>query len=631
MVKSFSSALKLCSISLLFNTIVGFGAYTPKSIKGKYNADYIDYNFYYGADSGSGKGWMPKLAYHYSGCDSGNMEAGILGVRRSMVPSSMVDGNGDLYALSVCNYANYGPIYSLRKYCYSEGSISVKIVKYYPWGVASDDKNPVVGYEPYFDEAYGHDENFFRKCFHNVFQPCIFQELETAENVMVFHHNPIVRFIGSNWSTKTDFEGGVVISFNKSSLTRTGYYRDSPDNDNLLYNGYTLVNYGLNDVKSFVNHSGNYQGFLSSTGHYWCWLFHPHSPNDSIAASDAPVSLSDEDAGIHCIRYDTSTFARKGTAEVVATGSAGLNSSVEILPRFFKIGDYVYFATIKNGLWFNLHRIMPNQGDTDSVGTLETLGQFIMDAYVETISRAHSYAPYGWDFCILEEDGSPSTGESSASTGKILCTFFLGGGGNYITNMGSGHNWTSTYVSWTYNNAAGVLASYHFSGTNVGSCASIAYAQNAIYVTDYARASEEYVGIEDTEKTDEYRLYLNSHKIVPYTSPSGKHYMIFAYCYPGKKQHLYLGYAPYFIDSGYNVRLLTKTVFKAAGNNGWGDSFSLFTNCTRIISMDLKAGHLWITFTRDTGVDTTGLPTSERVAAGHYKYFHILVEDLIQE
>ena len=144
-----------------------------------------------------------------------------------------------------------------------------------------------------------------------------------------------------------------------------------------------------------------------------------------------------------------------------------------------------------------------------------------------------------------------------------------------------------------------------------------AYAQNRIYVTDFKRESGNFVDINDTSKTDLYRLYLNTHKMVPYTSPSGKHYLIYAYCYPGKKKYLYLGYAPYYIDSNHEVRLGTKFEFKKSGDSGWGETITGLDSCSRIHSMDLKNGHLWITY----GISDD---TSCRC-------FHIRVSDLIRE
>ena len=54
------------------------------------------------------------------------------------------------------------------------------------------------------------------------------------------------------------------------------------------------------------------------------------------------------------------------------------------------------------------------------------------------------------------------------------------------------------------------------------------------------------------------KVLMDGHPLINiyiYTAPSGRHYMIFAYCYPWKTQQLYLGYAPYIIDSDHNVKV----------------------------------------------------------------------------
>ena len=600
-------------------------AYEHSSLAGKYQTGIIDFNFYYKHDDAGG-GWMPKLADYYGGRNNGDA---ILGLRRSIVPSAMVDWNGDLYTISLYEFKSYGPGFQVNKFHCSNGMIEKDGHVYHPFWDAFDDKDPAIGYEPYFG-GNTYDACFFKNGFHNVLNPCIVQEVETPSAassiyIRIFHLIPAVRLIGSHYTSRSDFEGGFWMKFAKNNLSNRVNWRT--DNRGRLNWTAPVINYGRSNVKSFANHPGHYQGFHLESSPYRSWIFHAWCGDWNIAGSDA-VNLDDENCGINCIRYSSSQHYKMGEADVTAQGGAGINSTVTILPRFIKVGSYVYFGTIANGFWFFLRRITPNQADDDNVGTLEQVGAFRTDCYVETTSRAHTWAPYGWDFCILEKDGSPSTASSSGSD-KILCLFCLSGGGSY-SSLTSGYNWSSTYVNWTLNYAAGVITSRYFNSTGLDAV-SYAYPQNTIYVTNHTRASNTYVNIKDTSKSDEYRLYLNSHKMVPYTSPSGRHYLIYAYCYPGKKTHLYLGYGQYIVDSNYNVRLLTQTEFKAAGNSGWGDSFGAFTDCTRIISMDLKNGHLWITFSKETGIDATGQSLENRQAAYHYNYFHILVTDLIKE
>ena len=585
----------------------------------------IDYNFYYRHNNGGG-GWMPKLADYYGGRNNANA---LLGLRRSIVPSTMLDWKGDLYTVSLNQFTDMGPQFAMSRLHCSNGVIELTQKVYHSFWEGFDDKNPTVGNEPYFS-GNTYDDRFFKNCFHNVLNPCILQEVETptvigSTNLRIFHYIPTVRLIGSHWTSRTDFEGGLWFMVLKSDF----YNRINIGRDNRGWLAWyaTIINYGRSSSASFAHQPGNYQGFQLESNPFREWIFYPYCVNWQIAGSDS-INLSDENCYMACSRYNGADHSKMG--DVTFSASNGLNSNVAILPRFFKIGNYVYFATIANGYFFWLYRIIPSQSADNNVGTIEKVGSFLTDCYVETTSRGHSNAPYNWDFCILELDGTPSTA-SSMGADKILCVFGLGGGGNY-TGMTESYNWSSTYVNWTYNNAGGVIGSFYFNSTDtVNNNRVCVYAQNTIYVTDHARAAGEYVGLADISKSDEYRLYLNTHKMVPYTSPSGKHYLIYAYCYPGKKQHLYLGYAQYIIDSNHQLRLLTKCEFKGSGNNGWGDSFGRFTDCSRIISMDLKAGHLWITWVKDTGIDATSLSEANRMAAGHFDYFHILVSDLIPE
>ena len=92
----------------------------------------------------------------------------------------------------------------------------------------------------------------------------------------------------------------------------------------------------------------------------------------------------------------------------------------------------------------------------------------------------------------------------------------------------------------------------------------------------------------------------------------------YCYCYPGKKKQLYLGYAPITIDANNKVHLMTKCEFKSPDTSeNWGDSFGEFTSCARIISMDCKKGHLWITWLNATD--------------SSYKCFHMQAKDLVGE
>ena len=568
----------------------------------------IDYNFFYRV-SASGCRWMEQLAGYYTGLGSS-----ILKVRRNIVPSAMVDWDyGELFTVSLHDFGVNGPVFRLSKIGCWDGEVRIdRTMDYEPWKWAYGREDVNLNPIPWLlKQQYGvwvsdlDSETRYSVGFHNALQPCILAELNASDwLIQVVHYIPTRSMARQIVSDLADFEGLYRISFAKSDLSvtrRAGINRSGSNN---------YLDWGIVARNSIATPAaGNFQGFEFTSNPYYSWIFHMWYNNSCL--------------GCQCLRCSTVEFDQRGSL-VFFSANGGLGSSV--VPRFYKVGSYAFWVLVDGYNLFPCRTVL-NQADNNAVGDTGCPGNCFTDIYTETTSWGHTSGPYNYDFCILELDGTPTT-SSSPDGDKIVCVFGLGGGGSY-TAMTASYNWSSTYVNWTYNYAAGVICSRrYFSLDNSGMKA---FAQNVIYVTDHTRASGQYVQPSDTSKTDEYRLYLNTHKIVPYTSPSGKHYLIYAYCYPGKKQHLYLGYAQYIIDSNYDLRLLSKCEFKGPGNNGWGDSFDRFTDCSRIISMDLKKGHLWITWVKDTNTDATGQSEANQIAAGHFDYFHILVSDLIPE
>ena len=610
-------------------------AYEPVTLKDKYQTGIIDFNFYYKSGNPGG-GWMQKMKEFY-----GNS---VLNVRRSLVPGSMVDQEGKLYTVSLQYFDGDGPNFRLSKFFDTGNGIGSTVVYYSPWLWAYETANLNLGATPHFG-AKTSDENWFRRGFHNTLNGCIFQEVEREEKgnsyIYIFHHIPTYRLIGTNYNNFADGEGGLLLRFEKLRLNNEALNEglkkiDKGGNANRLFWG--LLGYRYNCADSswrFPKHEGNFHGFrLENNLHFFHFC---RMPGDGYSDSSIYERLSGE---THYIRYGINDFVNekmKTIREDMGQTSSG------IIPRFFKVGKYVYFATLE-GYWIRLYRLDTYLND------IQMLANNYIDYCLERSSAVHaegSYAGYFFDFCLLETDGSPIKLSSSSDTEnsdtensdteKILCVFGLGGGGEN-TSMTSAYNWTSNGLSWGHENIAGVLSSVllpakggTLENAGNGALGLGPWAQNTIYVTDLKRGSGDCVSIDENSKGDINRLYLNSHKIVPYTSPTGKHYMIYAYCYPGKKEQLYLGYVQYFVDKYNAVRLLTKMEFKSSATDDWGDSFGDLVHCSRIISMDLKNGHLWITFIKDTGTEAAVDSDTEKKAAGCYRYFHILVEDLIQE
>lgn len=601
--------------------------YEPSSLswnnQTKYLTGVIANSFYHKNNNCK---WMYDLAVLYDGRDPKKVQeeekksearaadfpcpAANLGLYRGIVPSAMVDSKGDLYTLSLTNFGASGPEFQLQKCYYSNGEIKTTSVKFYPWKIAYSNTNLKLPAEP---KGSDDDKKLFNWSFHNALSPCLFKETEDYDDFLrIFCPIPNQKYVTGN----SGVEGGLFLNYNKKTLNSTSTpsaskMYTSSDEGRFTMNRMTSRRYGDSSY-AFQNCWGNYQGIVAEyPGNNWLFF----------------LALSESKNFSTCHAYYkkvwSAGFTNKGAGEIPLSPKNNATNDTSdkdirrcICPRFVRVGSYIYYAMSLGGYWMSFGRM-------DINGNMKSLGNHISDIYLETTKEGVSDSAYNFDYCVLNKDGTPCTKASPNDTNednrKILCVFSLGGGGNPQTGMTADFGWKTTYINWTYNLVCGVISSVLLPA-NGGSLAATysAWVQNAIYVTNVVRSGGNCVNITDTKKSDEYRLYLNSHKLVPYTSPSGKHYMIYAYCYPGKKEHLYLGYAQYFVDSDYRVRLLSQTTFKHDGSNGWGASFGAFRNCSRIISMDLKNGHLWITFVGDGDL-------------GCYYYFHILINDLIQE
>lgn len=265
-----------------------------------------------------------------------------------------------------------------------------------------------------------------------------------------------------------------------------------------------------------------------------------------------------------------------------------------LFPRFQKVDNTVYFCT-SNGGEFRL-------------GRFETAPQRIITSYYQDyIRRGEGYtthARYSSDFCIVK-NGSQ----------HIACFLGLKATGIY-SDFSATYGWSNPTISWNPQHLACVLYSYPVpkSLVGIGSPTNLkTYPSNVIYNTSIVRAGNDAVNISNTTAAAIKRLYLNTQNIVAYTSAFGRNYIIYAYCYPGKTKQLYLGFAPYTIDAENHVYLGPKCEFRDKNGNSFGN----FTDCSRIISMDLKNGHLWITFIRGD-------------SSSWYR-FHILAKDLVGE
>lgn len=560
---------------------------------------------------------------------------------------------------------------------------------------------------PKFDTGINSDKDKNKWALYNIFHPCIVQDVINDANstyVCLLHYYPPDRMLGSApvgaWrrshghGDEPPYIGGIVpLRYKKTELKPSEYNvaqydmlitdedeegentNETTSGDSNENNGGNAVEfdssfyYGLIDDHGIDGREGNDKNLLA-----WGYALSRCVREKYVSGRSGGTAFSncisnfqafygfrrvyflhtcqtdneriDERGGaIHCNCYGLQPFWQ------YLDGRGLLQTSCGIIPRFVNVGSYVYFATFFDGYYMRFYRAKGNVRTADDMAQynlkrVEGVAECNLDVYVETKKRGHSEAPYVFDFCVLDKDGTPCTASSKDDDTKIICFFHVGGGkgnddkGNLTEEYGWANDSKETYVNWGVRYVTGVLGSvvvsknhvsYSQHGIDITNSSANAWSQNVIYVTNYNRYDGNFVditsnGVDNLGKknviSDDQRLYLNSHKIVPYTSPSGKHYIIYAYCYPGKaggSGRIYLGYAQYFIDSNSTLRVIGKTEFKEAQNNtAWGDSFGEFSSgCNRIVSMDLRNGNLWITFLKNKDTE--------------YYYFHILAKDLIRE
>jgi hypothetical protein len=109
-----------------------------------------------------------------------------------------------------------------------------------------------------------------------------------------------------------------------------------------------------------------------------------------------------------------------------------------------------------------------------------------------------------------------------------------------------------------------------------------------------------------TKQAANWKWTDNSHRCVDI----GNNRIVFAYCCPSQSKSLVLGIAQYRLTNGA-LRVLFQKEFANGEDDSLGNNLA---DCSRIISMEAKAGHLWITFM--SAENTT------------YYYFHVRTKDL---
>jgi hypothetical protein len=214
---------------------------------------------------------------------------------------------------------------------------------------------------------------------------------------------------------------------------------------------------------------------------------------------------------------------------------------------------------------------------------------FMSGDYVYLLTMRNGYYPF-----ISKID--PNNGNVSTSYSASWEKCLHGSRCNAMNDTSAGPNrWNSNYTPWSDSN----IVLHVQSSANGSNWAS--GPENIIYHTNVSMGNAS-VATTASSAT----LYKSTHKLVVYNN-----YIIYAYCYPGKTQQLILGIARYAIDASHHVHLLTKVDFKDASGNSFGN----LTDCSRILFMDVKGNHLWITW---MSADNTKI-----------YHFHINPQDLI--
>lgn len=520
----------------------------------------------------------------------------------------MVDVDGVLYTIDLYGMGSQGANFYIRKYTSSTDGSSISSISknYYPWTKCGNTVN--AGSTPNL-HAYGYDdesEGEFKNKFHNCLQPCIAQELSPtkSEKLSVFFRTPPGRYYGL--PDEISNEGILYQDFNKSNLQETS---------NVLYwsSSANVYWYGWSRWRRFDD---SYQ-YAMEKGNYKAWKYGDKIHLDFIARNCGTPTANEPYREFLQHQYNSSWGSRSSIKPYHWTDI----QVIFLCPRYIYDSGNVYSLTGAN-YYPNL-----NAWTVDSDITVRKVCANTPMIYLETTRWGHSESPYDYDFFI----------ETGADGTKIFCFLAFGGGGSYTANS-SNYNWSSTYCNWTLTYATLLLSSLPFSTggnrTSVNDTFGTYYnedlkeyyydsekagdwAQNVIYIAPYSRASGNYVNASNTSKGQEYRLYQNTHRMVRYVSSTGNKYIIYCYCYPGKEPQLYLGYAQYWIDSANKIMLGPKCEFRRTANQ-WSESIAnCFTSCSRIISMDCRAGHLWITWMNEDNSE--------------YRYFHILAKDLVGE
>ena len=569
-------------IGIIFSLQDSFG-YTPGSISEKYQSSTIESSIW---DSW----WLATTM-----TDNWGKQV----VRQSLAPSAMVDANGTLFTLNFYNSVSSDGIYfHLRKYTENNYSVSSTKTTVYPWTHFGTDIRSVVpsdtpvvlsmGTRPDLSKK-SDDPFYFKSYIHNTYNGCIAQDVNTvaSDRVVLFFPIANLRIAASSG----DFAGILQYTYNKSTMERA----NTPG----VYSGWNQDNgYSYYHWRPRRNHDSH--DYNIELGNYTAWHYGGKVHLNWIATKTAKGF---DNTGI-CWQYNDN-WDHWNSADFYNSGNEA--TGIATYPRYIRFGDYTYGLYSREG---GSYTIITRSGVSDgSFSSHQDWHSCFRNK--NHLNEAFNYhTTHQYDFCIVK---------ASDGTG-IICMLGIrpvqeNSTDGTVLSAVKDSRWSSTHLSGGRNHYALMLSSCKI-GEDPGPC--YEDPQNMIYTTELTTGSACPVTCSCSRTAGEYKttqLYKNTHKCCVYET-NGNQYIIYCYCYPGKTKQLYLGYARCWIDSNYKVQLGPKFEFRETASP-WSNSFSNFTSCARIISMDCRNGHLWITW---MSADDSS-----------YYYFHIRAKDLVGE
>ncbi|MDR0755451.1 MAG: hypothetical protein LBE99_00855 [Puniceicoccales bacterium] len=471
-------------------------------------------------------------------------------------PGTLVDNVGDLYVMRNDTGGWGGPGWYINRI--SSNSQNRISSSWDTFGVGNIDSR--YGHPNHLSLSNASEEALFKSYAWHILQPCIAQEVNgTTDYLYVFVFAPPSRWTGSS----NDIEGIGWAQLRKSKVDRTGNFVAAAKLFPGRENGADV--YPHMKINAFIPLNSDYNQPLFSAIH-------------NVGAGKTSVYwLSKQNASGLQLNYLTldnagNDLVSASSHDTRCATSHTFSAAFMIEPRILK-GNDKYYLNVVHDVHAYLYEANASTGNTTSHTCLP------FSTYSDIIESGAAQRVYHSDIGMVR-----------ASDGTEVQLMLQMAKGSYFAAVDS--RWNASYVNWNLNYIVLGLASC------VGSSWKLP-PENCLAIFPVTSAT---IG----DATSASTLYKNTHMFVV----CGE-YIIYAYCYPGGGKGLILGVARYAIGSDKHVRLLTKREFVDSSGNSFGN----LTECTRIISMDAKNGHLWITFVK---------------GSSSWFHFHAFVDDIIK-